>query len=73
MPTSKRGTTILLLVLSYYAASTLTSCLTKMVLDDFPRPLTVSLAQQSISTIGGLLRVGSVSGALWPRRCAPIG
>ena len=70
MPTSKRGTTILLLVLSYYAASTLTSCLTKMVLDDFPRPLTVSLAQQSISTIGGLLRVGSVSGALREWRVA---
>ena len=70
MPTAKRGTTILLLVLSYYAASTLTSCLTKMVLDDFPRPLTVSLAQQSISTIGGLLRVGSVSGALREWRVA---
>ena len=64
------GSRVLLLILGYYAASTLTSCLTKMVLDDFPRPVTVSIVQQSIASIGGIARVGSVSAALREWRAA---
>lgn len=61
---------LVLLIVAYYAASTLTSCLTKMVLVKFPRPITVSLVQQSMASIGGLLRVGSISGALNEWRAA---
>lgn len=61
---------LILLILGYYAASTLTSCLTKMVLDGFPRPITVSLVQQGMASVGALVRVGSVSGALREWRAA---
>ena len=67
---SASSTRVLALVLGYYVASTVTSCLTKMVLDDFPRPITVSLVQQSMASIGGLVRVGSVSGAIREWRAA---
>ena len=61
---------IVVLVLSFYAASSLTSCLTKMVLNSFPRPVTVSLAQQLTSCIGGLARVGFAGSALREWRAA---
>lgn len=61
---------LLCLILSYYIASTVTSCLTKAVLDAFPRPITVSFVQQSIASIGGIVRVGSISGALREWRAA---
>ena len=67
---SRRGYSLMLLIVGYYGASTLTSCLTKMVLNDFPRPITVSLVQQSVASLGGLIRVGSVSGALREWRAA---
>jgi len=63
-PPSTRPTRLLLLVVLYYAASTLTSCLTKQLITQFPRPLTVSLVQQSLATIGGLARVTSIGAAL---------
>ena len=40
---ARKSTEVLALIIGYYVASTLTSCLTKMVLDEFPRPITVSL------------------------------
>lgn len=55
---------LLLLVVSYYVASTLTSCLTKQVLTAFPRPLTVSLLQQLVTAAGGVARVTDVRRAL---------
>ena len=67
---ARKSTEVLALIIGYYVASTLTSCLTKMVLDEFPRPITVSLVQQSIASVGGLVRVGSVSGALREWRAA---
>ena len=38
---------LFLLVVSFYAASSLTSVLTKALLNRFPRPVTVSLARSS--------------------------
>ena len=58
------------LIISYYAASTLTSVLTKKVLDSFSRPVTVSLVQQCFATAGGLVRLGSVRSALAEWRAA---
>jgi solute carrier family 35 protein E1 len=61
---------LLLLIISYYAASTLTSCLTKSILEAFPRPVTVSLVQQTMASAGALIRVGSLGGALREWRAA---
>ena len=61
---------LLALIVSYYVASTLTSCLTKAVLDAFPRPVTVSLVQQAFACTGGVLRVGSLKGAMQEWRAA---
>lgn len=61
---------LLCLILAYYCASTVTSCLTKAVLDRFPRPITVSFVQQTMASVGGLARVGSVGAALREWRAA---
>ena len=55
---------LLALVLAYYVASTLTSCLTKQLLQDFPRPVTVSLVQQIFAMLGGAARVSSPASLL---------
>ena len=59
---------IVLLILAYYSTSTITSCLTKQILVDFPRPVSVSLAQQFFSSVVGVwehrLQTGSARSVL---------
>ena len=57
-------TQMLLLIGAYYVTATLTSCLTKQVLDTFPRPVTVSLVQQFFTAVGGCARVRSIRSAM---------
>eukprot|EP00965_Chrysotila_dentata_P051668 1715340-Pleurochrysis_carterae.AAC.3 len=53
---------LLLLVVLYYAASTLNSCITKQILLEYPRPLTVAAVQQALSSLGGVWRYWSKGG-----------
>ena len=61
---------LLLLIVCYYVASTMTSVLTKKILTSFPRPITVSFVQQLFACSGGLIRLGSVQAALAEWRAA---
>lgn len=61
---------LLALIACYYLASTLTSVLTKKILDTFPRPITVSFVQQLFACAGGLVRLGSIRDALAEWRAA---
>jgi solute carrier family 35, member E1 len=58
------------LIVCYYLASTLTSVLTKKILDMFARPITVSFVQQLFACAGGLVRLGSIRDALAEWRAA---
>jgi solute carrier family 35 protein E1 len=62
--TAPGRTYVYLLVLAYYVASTLSSCVTKQLIQHYPRPLTVALAQQIIATLGSVARMGSFHSAI---------
>ena len=48
---------IALLIVAYYVSSTLNSCLAKQILNEWPRPLTVTIVQQALSSLGGVWQV----------------
>ena len=48
-----------LVVLSYYAASTINSCLTKQILLSYPRPLTVTVVQQTLTSVAAIVQSSS--------------
>ena len=54
--------TVTLIILGYYAASTLNSVLTKQILTSFPRPLTVTLWQQLFSSLYSVLHFRVITG-----------
>ena len=61
---------LIALIMCYYLASTVTSVLTKKILDTFARPITVAFVQQLFACAGGLVRLGSVRDALAEWRAA---
>jgi len=63
MPSGNSAGLILLIVL-YYASSTLNSCLTKEILISYPRPLTVTVAQQLLSSVGGVWQLWVKAGEI---------